>query len=72
MGLVLEATSFYAEAGGQTADTGSIATASGASLVITVLLASFWPKSVLTGIPLLGLARAAQPWRSQVAASQAW
>ena len=35
-----------------------LASASGVSLVITILLASFWPASVLTGIPLLGLARA--------------
>jgi hypothetical protein len=35
----------------------ALATASVASLTITTLLASFWPPNVLTGIPLLGLAR---------------
>lgn len=34
-----------------------LASASAASLVVTTLLACFWPPSVLTGIPLLGLAR---------------
>ena len=35
-----------------------LAGASTASLCVTILLACFWPPSVLTGIPLLGLARA--------------
>jgi H+-transporting ATPase len=34
-----------------------LAAASIGSLAITILLACFWPRSVITGIPLLGLAR---------------
>ena len=39
-----------------------LACASSVSLIITVLLGSFWPASVLTGIPLLGLARRFGVW----------
>jgi hypothetical protein len=42
VGLVLEATSFYAEAGGQTADTGAIAASAGSFDVEVRLISRVW------------------------------
>lgn len=54
VGLVLEATSFYAEAGGQTADTGAIAASAGSFDVEVRQISRVWAASWLAGWLLPG------------------